>query len=231
MSGDRVRDEHDRATRAARILDVTADLLLRFGYRRITIEDIADHADIGKGTVYLHWKTREELFGAVFEREVLHALDELVHALRHQPGAWRPHRLARSYFLGIMSRPLLAACFLGDAEVLGKLAKPGSSARENRHRLVSHDYFRLLARYGLLRDDLRADAIAYGFMATLEGFIQAEATERPGSGPQGRAEVLALIIQRAFETGRDVSAAEDKAIATQVVELFAGLGAADRADL
>jgi AcrR family transcriptional regulator len=216
----------DRAMRAAQILDVTAELLLRFGYRRITIEDIAEHADIGKGTVYLHWKTREELFGAVFEREVLRALDELLDTLRHEPEAWRPHRLARSYFLGIMTRPLLAACFLGDAEVLGKLAKPGSSPRESRHRLVSHDYFQLLADHGLLRDDLSPDAVAYGFMATLEGFIQAEADDL-----LARAELLALIIQRAFETGRAVSAAEEKAIATQVVDLFAGLGAADRADL
>jgi AcrR family transcriptional regulator len=212
--------------RAARILDVTAELLLRFGYRRITIEDIAEHADIGKGTVYLHWKTREELFGAVFEREVLHALEDLLDSLRHEPEAWRPHRLARSYFLGIMNRPLLAACFLGDAEVLGKLAKPGSSVRENRHNLVSHDYFQLLADHGLLHDDLSVDAVSYGFMATLEGFIQAEADDL-----QSRADLLALIIQRSFETGRAVSTAEEKAIATQVIDLFAALGDADRADL
>jgi AcrR family transcriptional regulator len=229
MSGDRVRGEQDRATRGARILDVTAELLLRFGYRRITIEDIAEHAGIGKGTVYLHWKTREELFGAVFEREVLHALDELLRTLRHEPEAWRPHRLARSYFLAIMHRPLLAACFLGDAEVLGKLAKPGSSARENRHRLVSHDYFQLLADHGLLRDDLSVDAVSYGFMATLEGFIQAETAG--AADLKGRGELLALIIRRAFETGRAVSAADEKAIAAEVVGLFTSLGAADRADL
>src|SRR6266508_4503775 len=184
MTGDRLQDPRDREARAARILDVTAELLLRHGYRRVTIDDIARHADIGKGTVYLHWKTRDDLFRAVFEREVLEALEELLQALRQDTGAWMLHRLARSYFLAIMSRPLLRAVFLADSELLGKLVRPGSSARENRHRLVSHAYFELLSEHGLLRDDLRADAVAYAFLATLEGFIQAEATadERPGSG-------------------------------------------------
>src|SRR5258708_7943661 len=114
--GDRLRDPRERAERAERILDVTADLLLRFGYRRVTIDDVARQADIGKGTVYLHWKTRDDLFRAVFEREVLGAVEELLEVLRRDAEAWRPHRLARSYFLAIMSRPLLWAFFLADAE-------------------------------------------------------------------------------------------------------------------
>jgi AcrR family transcriptional regulator len=226
-------DPHDRQARAARILDVTTELLLRHGYRRVTIDDIARHADIGKGTVYLHWKTREELFKAVFEREVLQALEELLGALRQDPGAWRLHRLARSWFLAIMRRPLLKAVFLADSELLGKLARPGSGARQHRHRLVSHAYVELLAKHGLLRADLSPDAVAYAFLAMLEGFIQAEAAadERLGSGIQERADLLALTVQRAFETGRSLSPAAEKTIATWVIDLFAGLGDADRADL
>jgi AcrR family transcriptional regulator len=231
-TSDRLQDPRDRQARAARILDVTAELLLRHGYRRVTIDDIARHADIGKGTIYLHWKTRDDLFKAVFEREVLQALEELLGALRQDAGAWRLHRLARSYFLAIMRRPLLRAVFLADAELLGKLARPASGARENRHRLVSHAYVELLAEHGLLRDDLDADAVAYAFLATLEGFIQAEATasEWQGSGIQERSELLARTVQRAFETGHSLSPAAEQTIAARVIDLFARLGDADRAD-
>jgi hypothetical protein len=143
------------------------------------------------------------------------------------------HRLARSYFLAIMSRPLLRAFFLADSELLGKLARPGSGLGERRHRLVSHAYFELLAGHGLLRGDLRADAVADAFLATLEGFIQTEAAagERQGSGIEERAELLALTVQRAFETERSVSPAAEKTIATHVIDLLARLGDADRADL
>jgi AcrR family transcriptional regulator len=84
-SSDRLQDPRDRQARAARILEVTAELLLRHGYRRVTIDDIARHADIGKGTIYLHWKTRDDLFRAVFEREVLQALRRAARGLAAGP--------------------------------------------------------------------------------------------------------------------------------------------------
>lgn len=51
-----------RQLRAERILDTTAELLCQHGYKRVTIDDVARRAGVGKGTVYLHWKTREALF-------------------------------------------------------------------------------------------------------------------------------------------------------------------------
>jgi AcrR family transcriptional regulator len=66
-TSDRLHDPRDRQARAARILDATAELLLRHGYRRVTIDDIARHADIGKGTVYLHWKTALNSASRVFQ--------------------------------------------------------------------------------------------------------------------------------------------------------------------
>jgi AcrR family transcriptional regulator len=116
----------------------------------VTIEDVARHAEIGKGTVYLHWKTREALFGAVFEREVLAAIEELIAGLREDPEAWLPHRLARSYFPAIVGRPLLRGLFLDDAQLLGKLARPGGGGRETRHRAISHDYFDLMTEHGVV---------------------------------------------------------------------------------
>jgi len=213
------------------ILDATAELLLRFGYRRVTIDDIARQADIGKGTVYLHWKTSVDLYRAVFEREVLRAVDELVEVLQKDPGAWRPHRLARSYFLAIMNRPLLTALALGDSELLGKLARPPGRARETRHRLMPHAYFALLAEHHVLRDDVSADAIAYAFMATMEGFIRAQATDGRGPAIEASGDLLALTVLRAFESERELPPAAQKMLASQVVDLIARLADADRTEL
>ena len=98
---------------------------------------------------------------------------------------------------------------------------------------MSRAYVELLAEHGLLRDDLDVDAVAYAFLATLEGFIQAEATgdQRHGSGIQDRADLLSLTVQRAFETERRLSPAAEKTIAIRVIDLLARLGDADRADL
>jgi len=226
-SGDRTRGPRERADRADRILTVASDLLLRFGYRRVTIDDVARQADIGKGTIYLHWKTRDELFRAVFEREVLGAIDELLAGLRRDRGTWRPHRFAARYFVAIMSRPLLRAFFLADAELLGKLVKPGSGDREKRHDLVSQSYFEVLAEHGVLRDDMSTEDLAYAFLATLEGFIQAAAEH---DDIQARSELLAATVQRAFETGRKLSRATEDAIAARVIDLITHLSEADHVD-
>jgi AcrR family transcriptional regulator len=214
---------------------VAAALLLRHGYRRVTIDDVAAGADIGKGTIYLHWKTREALFTAVFEREVQQAIGELLRALRQDPQVCLLHRLARAYFLAILHRPLLRGFVLGDTDLLGRLAKPGS-ARDQRHRLLSHRYFELLAEHGLLRDDLDLEAIAYAFQATFEGFLHAEAAAPTSASPavdrpDQRADLLARTVQRAFESGRTIPHRTQQSLATALIDLLTGLTDADRADL
>ncbi|HEX9919124.1 MAG TPA: TetR/AcrR family transcriptional regulator [Pyrinomonadaceae bacterium] len=43
------------------ILDAADHLLARYGYRKMTVDDIAQEAGIGKGTVYLHFASKEEV--------------------------------------------------------------------------------------------------------------------------------------------------------------------------
>jgi AcrR family transcriptional regulator len=56
------------------ILDATDRLLARFGYRKMTVEDIAVEAGIGKGTIYLHFSSKEEV--------VLSHVDRIVDRLK-----------------------------------------------------------------------------------------------------------------------------------------------------
>ncbi len=43
------------------ILDGVEALLGRYGYRKMTMEDLARQVGIGKGTIYLHFQSKEEL--------------------------------------------------------------------------------------------------------------------------------------------------------------------------
>ena len=53
-----------------RILDAAERLLGRFGYRKMTVEDIAVEAGIGKGTVYLSFPSKEEVVLSTVDRIV-----------------------------------------------------------------------------------------------------------------------------------------------------------------
>jgi AcrR family transcriptional regulator len=53
-----------------RILDAAERLLGRFGYRKMTVDDIAAEARIGKGTVYLSFPSKEEVVLSTVDRIV-----------------------------------------------------------------------------------------------------------------------------------------------------------------
>lgn len=59
------------------ILDATDRLLARFGYRKMTVEDIAAEAGIGKGTIYLHFTSKEEVVLSHIDRIVDRVKDRL----------------------------------------------------------------------------------------------------------------------------------------------------------
>ena len=50
------------------ILDAVDVLLAKFGYRKMTMEDVARQVGIGKGTIYLHFPGKEELILSHIDR-------------------------------------------------------------------------------------------------------------------------------------------------------------------
>jgi AcrR family transcriptional regulator len=48
-------------TREDLILNAADRLLARYGYKKMTVEDVAKEAGIGKGTVYLHFPSKQEV--------------------------------------------------------------------------------------------------------------------------------------------------------------------------
>ena len=56
------------------ILDAADRLLARYGYKKMTVEDLAQEVGIGKGTIYLHFPSKEEV--------VLSHIDRIVERLK-----------------------------------------------------------------------------------------------------------------------------------------------------
>jgi AcrR family transcriptional regulator len=52
----------------ARILDAASALLLDRGYERMTIDEVAERAGVGKATVYRRWASKDELAHDAFQR-------------------------------------------------------------------------------------------------------------------------------------------------------------------
>jgi len=82
------------------ILDAALELFSKKGYEKTTIEDIADALEVGKGTVYLFFESKENLFMECFERIGRIAVpEEAWEEIRKERNYWRRTQLRLTAFL------------------------------------------------------------------------------------------------------------------------------------
>lgn len=215
-------DDGRRAARANRILDAAAALILRWGYNKTTIDDIARQAGVAKGTIYLHWKSREELFTALIRRERMLISEDVRQRIADDPIGMTLHSLLKYSALALMQRPLLKAVLLRDLEVMGKLAQSEHSTDAYNERLSGFEaYLSLLRDHGMVRNDLSLRAQVYMVGAIFMGFflVAPLMPEQFSLTDEEIAELLAETVHRALELGNG-SADGQQAAQRSVDELF-----------
>lgn len=161
----------ERQQREERILDAAATLLVRWGYRKTTIDDVAREAGVGKGTIYLHWKDKNELFRAAIWRASQRVTDDTMQRLTADPEGGRFHRLWAHGMLAILSNPLMAAVMKGRPDILQGLI--GALHRETLDQLVGNaeEHLTQLQRAGLIRADLSVPVITFLMGALKLGIV------------------------------------------------------------
>jgi AcrR family transcriptional regulator len=211
--------------REARILDAAGELLLAFGYRRVTIDDVARRAGVGKGTVYLHWASKLELFATVLIRDAAEIVVEQISAFRADPAEIRLHRTMRGLFLLVMPRPLARAFYTGDTEVLGALGsdtKIGLQVAADKAAMTPR-YLAVLHENGLLADDPATESgLMYRLSAAVTGFFVLERLAPPvvDVDLEAKADALATTGRRGFEPAADPTPEALETATPVVIELY-----------
>jgi len=185
--------------KAARILDAAEELLVSYGYRRITVDEVARRAGVGKGTVYLYWPSKLELFGAVLTRDAARLVADQLAAIRADPAEVLPHRSMRWVFVAVMARPLSRAWVTTDIALLGELAAQSRSGMlfAGGKRETTDRYLAVLHKHGLLLDT-PDPLLAHRLAAAVTGsFVLGPLT--PEFDVEAQADALALTVRRAFE--------------------------------
>lgn len=189
-----------REARAQRILDAAATLILRYGYHKTTIEDIAREAGVGKGTLYLHWKTREALFAALILREKVAMAEDIKQRIACDVAGATLRGLLKHAVLALMQRPLLKAVLLRDTEVFGKLVEREQGSSTSVEVLAGFTaYFQGLREQGLVRTDLSLRAQAALFGSIFLGFFLA-APLLPGAFKPSDEELAELMAETGHRT-------------------------------
>ena len=169
--------EHEgagREARAQRILDAASALIMRYGYRKTTIDDIAREAGVGKGTLYLHWKSRDELFAALIMREKIAMAEDIQRRIASDPAGASLRGLLKHAALALMHRPLLKAILLRDTEAYDMLAQREQESATSAEVLEGFtSYLQVLHEQGLVRTDLPLRTQGAIFGSIFLGFLLA----------------------------------------------------------
>jgi AcrR family transcriptional regulator len=81
-----IKDEQKQARRQV-LLDVAWELFEATSYQALTINEVAERAGLAKGTVYLYFKTKEELFLSLQEQQLAAWFAEVDVRLQAAPDA------------------------------------------------------------------------------------------------------------------------------------------------
>ena len=77
MTAPRSLKEKQRQEREALILQVAEEVLMDKGYYETSMDEIASRVGVAKGTVYLHFPSKEDLVVAIFEQDTQKLLQQI----------------------------------------------------------------------------------------------------------------------------------------------------------
>ena len=168
---ERQMEKDERKQREERILDAAATLLVRWGYRKTTIDDVAREAGVGKGTIYLHWKDKNELFRAALWREQERLGEDVKQRIVADPEGGLLHRVTTHSMMAALSNPLMAAILKGNADIFNGFLGAYSQDMLNQVAGVADTYLAQLQNAGLIRRDIPAPVITFMLTALKVGLI------------------------------------------------------------
>ncbi|MEM9454392.1 MAG: helix-turn-helix domain-containing protein [Myxococcota bacterium] len=215
--------------REQRILDVAVELFLRHGYDKTTIAEIARAAGIGKGSVYLHFRNKEELLDMLFLRE-LHAYSEAwFAAVMAAPQGGTLGGMYKAMIQALDGSRFITAVLRRDGTVLGAhlMRRPDSILQASaRGQMTRHEVIALMQQAGAVRDDIDAKVIAHMIDMLAQGMVQLEMSpsDGPGEAVTGKTslgpviEGIGEIMDRALTPAHAGASEAGKAVLQQVFE-------------
>ena len=118
------------------IINVARGIFGRFGFRKTTMDEIAQAAHKGKSSIYHYFKSKEEIFQAVVEKESYVLKEEITKAIKQQD---TPQKKLRAY---VMTR----------MQILNRLANYYSALRDE---YLEHYSFIEKLREKHLKDEVK----------------------------------------------------------------------------
>ena len=189
----------DAESRRAAILDAALRVFGQYGYRRTSMDDIAREAEIGKGTIYLSFASKEKVFQALSQSLAQRMLAG-AEVARHRPGTTADKLAAMN-----------AAWFGTYAETISR-SPHAAELLDAKHRLSADLVSDAASQYKRLVHDVLTEAVAAG-----------ELDLEPVGLTAGTAAELLIAAARGLEPSAAAPAAYRRYLDALVRVMIAGL--------
>src|SRR5271157_154588 len=209
----------DNNERQQQILDAAAAVIIRLGYDKATMSDIAEEAGSSRRTVYLYFNGKEELFEALLYREYMQYAQTWLEQIEADPRGGTVGGTYRALFHAVNRRPLIAAILRRDRRVIGNyLRKRDNIFTQMTSGVNTPEFLRALQVAGAIRQDIDAAVIVHILEILSYGQLTIADFKPPDQFPPYDAvmEALADMMDRALQPEDGGNSEAGKAIFRQI---------------
>jgi AcrR family transcriptional regulator len=165
----------DEKARERAILDMTAQLLFRHGYNKVTMSDVADAVGLNRRLVYLVFPSKDALIKALLLRELNLYAEVWNRYLESDPLGGTLASVYRGLLIVLKQFPLMTAMYTRDERTFGTyLSKPGSFfANFPPDPGPTREYLQAMQEIGVVRQDINTRAMAFILDALVPSILAA----------------------------------------------------------
>jgi AcrR family transcriptional regulator len=161
------KDEIDQ-----RILDAAEQLFIRYRYDKTTVDDIAREAGVSKSTIYLRWKRKDDLFGAVIWRSIRRFVVEWLDMVEADPQGGTFRGMFKNALIVTRDNTFIKVIFGGDMQTLGNfINRPEFQVPMNAKTQISTAFMVQFQEAGIIRRDININAVSYLMNAFRYGLL------------------------------------------------------------
>lgn len=188
----------DNSDREQQILDAAADLIIRHGYDKTTMGDVADAVGISRPLVYIHFKSKDDLLEALIIREMLKYGHLWLGYIEADPQGGTVGSVYRSILKALQQTPLLAAIVTRSEGTFGKyLRRPDNVFSSIQTPTLMRDLLAAMQEKDAIREDVNVDAMAYIMDGMSASMVDSSVVgDRPAPDYEVLLETMAEMLDR-----------------------------------
>lgn len=217
----------DENERRLAILNAAAELLLRHGYDKMTMSDVADAVHLNRKLVYLLFPSKDKLVEALIQWEINRYAEAWGRHIEADPQGGTIASVYRSMVPILKQFPLMAAIYTQNEQVFGKSLRKQNSIFAHWPRVnLTRDFLKVMQEAGAIRQDVNILAVAFIIDALTPPILQtlSHLPSRDGSSPADEPvydelmETVAEMLERMLTPADGAHFEAGKAILRQAQE-------------